>query len=200
MKFGKITQGVAGLGLLFASYGAWAHCGGNHGVDHPHCNGGGSSGGDPDPTFTVDSPDPDIPSVDSWSLDPGDVIVYRDATVDLRQFDGVWQSGGACNHGVPTGTLSTRRKSSQEPDVAVVRFGFRSQLKSGNDAHHVFIMEGQFDEPLNFPPSEGDPETTLTLDYWEYAAENKKAQKEDCAGESLNYPDGPWTVTVTRKP
>ena len=61
-------------------------------------------------------------------------------------------------------------------------------------------MEGEFDEPDNWPPSETDPETTLTLNYWEFAAVNKKAQKKDCAGES-DFPAGTtWTVTVTRQP
>lgn len=197
-----ITRCLAGLCLLFASAGVWAHCDGNHTGDHPHCTGGGTSGGDPDPVFTAESLNPYIEPVDSYSLDPGDVIVYREATVDLSQFAGTWESGGTCDHGIRTGTLSTRPKSSQLPDIAVLQFGFRSVLESGKEAHHVLIMEGQFDEPNNWPPSATDPETTLTLDYWEYAAENKKGQREDCAGASPSVPDpsGPWTVTVTRKP
>ena len=188
--------------LLLSSSLAWAHCGGNHTGNHPHCNGGGSSGGDPDPVFTAESLDPDIPPIDSWSLDPGDVIVYRQATVDLSQFDGTWESGGACNHGIRTGTLSTRPKSSQDPDIAVLRFGFRSELESGKEAHHIFVMEGVFDEPTNYPPSEADPETSFTLESWEVSAEQKKAQREDCAGGSPSIPDpaGPWSVTITRQP
>lgn len=181
---------------------AWAHCGGNHSGSHPHCSGGGTGGGDQDPVFTAESLNPDIPPVDSYSLDPGGVIVYREATVDLSQFWGTNSDSSICNHGVRTGTLSTRPKSSQDPDIAVVRFGFRSELDNGKEAHHVFVMEGVFDEPLNYPPSEADPETTLTLEYWELHAEQKKAQRSDCAGESGSIPDldGLWTVTVTRQP
>ena len=64
------------------------------------------------------------------------------------------------------------------------------------------FMEGEFDEPDNWPPSGSDPETTVTFDYWEIHAENKKAQRDDCAGESATVPDpnGPWTITVTLKP
>ncbi len=191
--------GSMSLALIFltqASH-AWAHCGGNHGPGHPHCNGGGTSGGDQDPVFTVESLNPYIPAVDSYSFNPGDVITYRGATVDLTQFVGTRENGDSCNHGVRTGTLSTRPKSSQDPDIAVVRFGFRSELDSGLQAHHVFIMEGVFDDN-NYPPAP-NTSTSFTLEYWEYSAEQRKAQKEDCAGDSPSIPDpaGPWSVTIT---
>lgn len=187
--------------LLFAGQ-AKAHCGGNHSGNHPHCSGGGTSGGDQDPMFIADSLDLGTPPVDSYSLDPGDVIVFRQATVDLTQFVGENESGVACNHGVRTGTLSTRPKSGELPDIAVLKFGFRSELTSGAEAHHLLVMEGQFQEPLNYPPSAAGSEQLLSLDYWEFAAENKRAQREDCAGASSSVPDpdAPWTVTVTRKP
>lgn len=73
---------------------ARAHCGGNHTGNHPHCIGGGTSGGDSDPVFTVESLDPGLPPVDSYSLNPGDVITFRGATVDLSQLAGTLDSGG----------------------------------------------------------------------------------------------------------
>ena len=190
--------GLAAACLLLATS-AWAHCAGKHGPGHPHCSGGGQE----DPVFTADSFDPDIPPVNSFSLDGEDRIVFRDAQVDFSQFEGTWQgSGAACNHGVRTGTFSLRPKSTENPAVAVLRAYFQSELESGNTTTHFFTFEGVFDEPGNWPPSASDPVTSLTFDYWEFYAENKKARRSDCAGESSTVPDpnGPWTITVTRQP
>ena len=190
------------------SPGAWAHCAGNHQGNHPHCNGGGTSGGDEDPVFSAEgvimdfSTDPPtefsglFAEVDSHSLDPGDVIVFRGVTVDLSAFDA--RSG--CSHGVKTGTLSTRPKSSEDPDVAVVRFGFRSELlKPGQEAHHILVMEGSF--VGNWPPLLNEVTSLEDFYYWNLEAEQKKAQRDDCAGNSLDNGLGiiaDSVVTVTR--
>ena len=58
-------------------------------------------------------------------------------------------------------------------------------------------MTGKFDEPGNWPPTVEDPSTTVTLEYWEFAAENPKAQRKDCAGFYEYTGEGPWTVTVS---
>jgi hypothetical protein len=188
---------------VLVSPAAWAHCAGNHSGNHPHCNGGGSSGGDQDPVFTaagVDlstgTPTEMFAESDSHSLDPGDVIIYRQVTMDLSGFDSLT----GCNHGSRTGTLSTRPKSSEDPDIAVLRFGFSSLLDSGQTAHHILIMEGYFDNPENWPPALNNPAYLQDFYYWELAAEKKKAQREHCAGDSLTNPGGgPWEITVMRE-
>ena len=166
-----------------------------------HGGGGNPGGGTEDPIFTADSADPMIPPVDSYSLDRDEQIVFRTARMDLAQFGGMFDIGGACNHGfTDPGTLVLKPKSNQNP-AAVLEFWFQSALLSGDTFMHRFYMEGDFEDLGNWPPSVGNP-TTLTFKYWEVAAENKKAQKQDCAGESKSFPDldGPWTVTVSRQP
>jgi hypothetical protein len=84
------------------------------------------------------------------------------------------------------------------PYTAYLTAYFQSELYSGATKTHYLFMEGEFDEPDNWPPSN---ETTVTFDYWEIYAENKKAQRDDCAGGSDLVPDpnGPWTMTVKLK-
>jgi hypothetical protein len=169
-------------------------------------NGGGNGGGGggPDPVFVVESTDPTILAPESYSLDRGEQIVFRDADMDLGQFDVTYQGGGDCDHGPSHGTLVLKPKSSNNPSVAVLSFWFQAALEfgePGDTVMHQFYMEGEFDEPDNWPPSEAYPETTVTFDYWEIRVENKKAQRNDCAGESATVPDpnGPWTITVMLK-
>jgi len=194
-----VGLGFAALYLVLAAPAAWAHCGGKHGPSHPHCSGGGQE----DPVFTADSLDPDIPPVNSFSLDGEDIIVFRNAQVDFTQFEGAWAGSGApCNHGIRIGTFSLKPKSSQNPEVAVMTSYFQSELEETDDTTmHFFTLEGVFDDPSNWPPSAGNP-TSMTFSYWELYAENKKARRADCAGESpsVSDPNGPWTITVTRQP
>lgn len=208
MTHSSISSAIGGIlfGLcsLFASSTLFAHCAGNHTDNHPHCNGGGSSGGDQDPIFTAAGVDlSSVPpallfsDVDSHSLDPGDVIVYRNVTMDLTGFDNL----AGCNHGVRTGTLSTKPKSNEDPHIAVVRFGFSSFLESGKEAHHILIMEGSFGDQYNWPPSLGNPATLHNFIYWDLAAEQKKSQRSDCSGNSdEDGLGGGWEITVTRQP
>jgi hypothetical protein len=198
---GNVPTRLIPIVSLFAlcialSSGAWAHCAGNHQGSHPHCSGGGTSGGDQDPVFELVSVDLGIAGpVPSHSLDPGDVIVFRGVTVDLSAFDTL----SGCSHGYKTGTLSTRPKSNEDPDIAIVRFGFRSQLESGQEAHHILVMEGEFRSSGNWPPALGETAILENFYYWELAAEQKKAQRQDCAGDSISHGvGGPWVVEVTR--
>jgi hypothetical protein len=159
-----------------------------------------NSGKPVDPVFTADSTDPYIPPIDSHDLGHDWAIVFRNADMDLTQFTGSWDSGGSCNHEAPPSTIVLKPKSKKNPLVARLEFWFLSSLESGDIVSHLFYMEGVFDEPDNWPPLDtDDPETTLTFNYWEVKAENKWAQRQDCAGEEWD-PSGPWTVTVTRKP
>ena len=44
-------------------------------------------------------------------------------------------------------------------------------------------MDGTFQDPQNWPPAPGTS-STVAFDFWEFFAENKKARRQDCAGES----------------
>jgi len=163
-------------------------------------NGGGDpSGGYIDAVFIVDSLSPPIPPVDSNSADTkGQVVWY--GQMDLGDFEGTWDSGGICQHqGLRDGIIVMYPQSTKNPLSAELIFWFSAQLETGDSVTHLLTMQGQFDEPDNWPPSADDPQTTVTLNYWEFAAENRKAQRQDCAGSS-DFPAGPWTVTVTRVP
>jgi hypothetical protein len=164
-------------------------------------NGGGNTGGGGvDPVFTADSADPLILSGDSHSLDAGGQIVFRNAEMSLAQFKGT-DSNGECSHqNYQMGTLVLKPKSSKTPEIAVLNFWFQSSLESGDLVTHLFTMEGGFDEQDNWPPGldpdNPDSSTTVTFDFWAVAAESRKAQRMDCAGESsVNLS---WTVTVTQ--
>jgi hypothetical protein len=162
-------------------------------------NGGGNDKGPVDATFTAESVSPPIPYVTSNSADAKGQIVYYGA-MDLSQFLGSWDSGAACGHlGLREGIVVIYPESSRNPGKAELIFWFNAQLASGDSVTHLLTMRGTFDEPANWPPSVDDPYTSITLNEWEYAAENKKAQRQDCSGVS-DFPAGPWTVNVTRLP
>lgn len=186
----QITSAAAFLLLTAAA--AHAH--------HRDGHDGGGSGGDVgpgpnDPVFTVESSEPYIPLVESHSVDTHGQIVFY-GQMDLSGFEGAWDSGGACSHdGLRDGVIVIYPQSKQNPLAAELIFWFPAELESGDSVTHLLTMQGQFDEPDNWPPTANDPVTTVTLNYWEFAAENKKAQRQDCAGES-DFPAGPWTVTV----
>lgn len=195
----RIVGGMAGLWLLCIAPGAWAHCEGNHTGNHPHCQGAGQE----DPVFTAESLDPDIPPIDSYSVFQETTVTFRHAQLDLSGFEGTEAgTGSPCDHGVRTGTFTIKPAADSTPDLALFTATFQSELVSGKSVTHVLRMEGLFDEPANWPPGEADPSTTVSFDYWSVEAENNKAQRDDCAGESGSVPDpdGPWTVVVTRQP
>jgi len=190
-NFASITAALFILGM--ASGSVYAAKGGNKN------SGGDPSGGYIDAVFIVDSLDPPIPPVASNSADTkGQVVWY--GQMDLSQFEGTWDSGGVCFHeGLRDGIIVIYPQSSKSPLNAELIFWFNAPLESDDSVTYLLTMQGQFDEPDNWPPSVDDPQTTITLNYWEFAAENRKAQQQDCAGSS-DFPAGPWTVTVTRVP
>jgi len=168
--------------------------------------GGGNGGGGADPDFTAASADPVIPAIGSYSLDTGGQIVFRNAQMDLFQFEGILKNGDSCNHwdlnygSLNDGTLVLKPKSSNNPTTAVLSFWFQSVLESGDTVMHLFTMEGEFDAQDDWPPSVENPVTAVMFNYWEVAAENKKAQRQDCAGELPDNSSSTWSVTVTRQP
>ncbi len=170
----------------------------------PGGNGGGKDKEDPDggyidAVFTVESVSPPIPYVTSSSADSKGQIVYYGA-MDVSQFPGFWDSGEPCEHlGLRQGTVVIYPESSRNPGKAELLFWFKAEVASGDTVQHLLTMRGTFDEPANWPPSVDDPYTSITLNEWEFSAENKKAQRQDCAGRS-DFPAGPWTVNVTRLP
>ncbi len=166
--------------------------------------GGDDSGGFIDATFIVDSSAPSIPPVASNSADSkGQLVFYAgDNTVaadgmDLSLFEGSYDNGTPCSNGFLDGIIVIYPQSSRNPGSAELILWYSDDLESGDEVTHLLTMQGTFDEPANWPPSEEDPQTTITLNYWEFAAENRKAQRQDCSGSS-DFPAGPWTVTVTR--
>lgn len=194
MKLSTIIQTLSVTIILgLAAGAAQAH----HKAGHGAGGGGGDDGAGPDDSvFTVESVEPYIPLVESHSADPHGQIVFY-GQLDLSLFDGTWQSGGACFHeGLKDGIIVIYPQSKQNPLAAELIFWFPAALESGDIVTHLLTMQGVFDEPDNWPPAADDPATTVTLNYWEFAAENRKAQRQDCAGES-DFPAGPWSVTVT---
>ena len=168
-------------------------------------NDGDDSGGFIDAVFMVDSLAPEIPPVESNSADSkGQVVFYagKDTVaadgMDLSEFTGgSYDNGTPCSNGWRDGTLVIYPQSSRNPGAAEVIFWYRDELESGDEVTHLLTMQGTFDEPGNWPPSAANPVTTITLNYWEFAAENPKGQRQDCSGSS-DFPAGPWTVTVER--
>ena len=151
-----------------------------------------------DPIFTADSSlityiEPN-PADNDWQ------IVFRHTIMDLTQFTFSYNDGDSCFHTPDRGIMVLKPKSRKVPAVARLEYWFQSDLESGDTVTYLFFMEGVFDDPDNWPPSDTNPVTTLTFKYWEVAAENKRAQRQDCAGGSADYPDpnGSWTVNVSR--
>jgi len=163
--------------------------------------GGGTTESPPDPVFWAESSDPGINTGLDSHGNTGDQIVWYYDSIDLSSFTGTWStSGGACSPGVVSKpTLVIERKSQSDPVGAHVLIWYQSQLESGDSVTHLMTMEGTFDEPDNWPPSVDSPTTSVTLNYWEFAAENKKAQRVDCAGDSgIPGTAGTWTIDVSR--
>jgi hypothetical protein len=194
MKLRRNVQIITATAVLALAMGA-AHA--HHNPGHGGGGGGGPGPGPNDPVFTVESLSPYIPAVDSHSLDGGGQIVFYDALMDLSPFDGTLESGENCSHGEQIGTLVIHRESRKNPLVAELVFWFQGVLESGDLATHSFVMQGWFDEPDNWPPTEADIETTVTFENWQFEAENRPAQRQDCAGAYDYSGVGPWTVTVT---
>ncbi len=191
MKPSKLMH-IAAMAMVAAAATFTAHAAkGGH-------KGGGSGPGPNDPVFTLESTDPYIPAVDSHSVDPGGQVVFY-GPMDLSEFPGRWSNSTACNEGFKDGIIVIAPKSSKNPLTAELTFWFNGNLDTGDSVTYMFTMEGQFDEPGNWPPTAADPVTTATFNSWDLQAENKKARRSDCAATS-DFPAGPWQLTVTLKP
>lgn len=187
----KITTAAMTMALAFNT--AHAAKGGNKG-------GGGSDeengGGASTAVVALDSFSPYIPLVISNSVDRGGQAVFY-GQMDLSEFPGKYDNGTACSNGLLDGIIVIYPQSSKNPQAAEMIFWYNDVLESGESITHLLTMTGQFDEPGNWPPTAADPETTVTLEYWEFAAENRKAQRQDCSGSYAFDGTGPWTVTVS---
>ena len=160
--------------------------------------GGDDSGGFVDAVFVADSLYPDIPPVESNSMDSkGQGVFYGE--MDLSPFDGQYPDGTDCTKapGLIRGTIVLQRPSSSNPGGARMLFWYDDVLDNGKSATHLVTLNGRFDEPTNWPPSLEDPVTTVTFNEWTFHAENRKAQRSDCAGSS-EYGVGPYVINVTR--
>lgn len=195
MKLSKtLITSIAMAALAVSANPVLAKKNGNGG--HP-----GGSGSTPAPVYVVESSDPGIISGLDNHGSSGDQVVWYYDTIDLSDFPGTWSSSGdpCLPHGdgvLVNPTLVIERKSQSDPVDAHVLIWYQAQLESGDSVTNLMTLEGTFDTPDNWPPSL-DTSSSVTLDYWEFAAENKKAQRMDCAGSS-DYPAGPFTITVTR--
>jgi hypothetical protein len=203
----KITTATLILGM--AANPAYAAKGGKG-------KGGGGDGDDDggpgiqNASVSLESISPYIPSVVSQSFDnKGQVVFY--GAMDLSEFPGTYDNGDddegndlnctkLATDGPTEGIIVIYPQSSKNPQAAEMIFWYSDVLENGESAQHLLTMTGQFVSDaqgnLNWPPTAAEP-TDIELEYWEFAAENRKAQRQDCEG-SYNYTgEGPWTVTVS---
>jgi hypothetical protein len=165
--------------------------------------GGGDDGGvgNSNALVYLDNDSPRIPCVESESFNNNGQVVFY-GQMDLSQFPGSYNNGDICPKGMTEGIIVIQPRSNNNPQAAEMIFWYNDTLDSNETATHLLTMTGTFDERDNWPPTTGDIYSSVTLEYWEFAAENRKAQRKDCAGK-YDYPGagnqdaGPWTVTVT---
>ena len=181
----KITTAAMAMALAFGT--AHAAKGGNKG-------GGSNSGGKEDEgpadiVLTVESP-----SVTIWPADPANTeikshgvssqgqAVFYEVMMDMGQFAGT-NSSGACDHSFRNGILVIEYENQTNPEMAQLLFWFNAPLESGDSATHLLRMDGVFLDTQNWPPAPGT-DSIVEYHFWEFFAENKKARRQDCAGES----------------
>ena len=203
MKPINVIKILATAAIMTAAVGpAHAAQGGNKDKGNP-------DGGFIDAVYSAVSSDPYIPYVESNSADTKGQIVFY-GHMDMSIFTGTWDSGGECSmddlydddkeDGLIEGIIVIFPQDSKNPGSAELRFWYRNVLESGKEIQHLLTMQGEFDDRDNWPPSETDRVNTVLLDYWEFGAENRKAQRQDCSGSSGFAPGvGPWEVIVTRE-
>jgi hypothetical protein len=193
MKLGKLTIIlITSVFMILAFDTAWGK-GGNGG------NGGGGKvdEGPADPIFTAESLDLELFPVDSHSASSKGQIVFHHALMNLGYFPGTSPSG-SCDHGEIDGLLVLQPKYAQGPFIPELLYWFDAALESGDSVTHLLTMEGISDPSISWPPTIDNP-VTLQFNYWEFGAENKKAQRQDCAG--FDESDGAvWEITVSLQP
>lgn len=165
--------------------------------------GGGSDGGgagNQNALVSLESSSPHIPYVESQSFDnKGQVVFY--GHMNLSEFEVSYDNGELCAYDqtaedLTNGIFVIHPISSTNPGAVEMTFRFSGFLDNDEQAAHILSMTGSFDEPPNWPPTVDDPETTLTFEYWEMAAENRKAQRKDCSGSRDYNVPGSWTVYI----
>jgi hypothetical protein len=186
----KITTAAIAMALAFNT--AHAAKGGNKGNDSGEED---NTGGVSTASVALESTSPYIPLILSNSVDRAGKAVFY-GQMDLSEFPGSYDNGTACSNGLLDGIIVIYPQSSKNPQAAEMIFWYPDTLESGEQITHLLTMTGKFDEPGNWPPTAADPETTVTLEYWEFAAENRKAQRQDCSGSYAFDGTGPWTATV----
>ena len=102
--------------------------------------------------------------------------------MDMTQFNGS-NSSDQCNHGIRGGTLVIEYANKTNPEMAQLLFWFNAPLENDGTATHLLRMDGTFQDPHNWPPAPGTS-SIVEFHFWEFFAENKKARRQDCAGES----------------
>jgi hypothetical protein len=154
----------------------------------PDKPGGGGNGGGGDPVFySADSFDLGFGAVDSNGTDSTQ-LVFPNTPVNLG-FTGCDYATGFSN-----GHLVLQPESSKNPVTATLTFWFKGTLNNGDVVSYRLYMTGDFSDFSDWPPADS---SQLDFDYWEVAAENKKAQRQDCEGSGGPALE-PFTVTVTR--
>ena len=162
----------------------------------PGSKGGGNNRGgkeDEGPAgivVTVESPsvsiwpeDPSATEIPSHSVSSQGQAVFYDVMMDVGQFGGT-DTEGACDHAHRSGILVIEHKNQTNPEMAQLLFWFNAPLEDSSSATHLMRMDGVFLDPQNWPPSPGT-DSIVEFNFWEYFAENKKARRQDCAGESV---------------
>ena len=167
--------------------------------------GGGKKGdnpsGNPDPILLIEADTPFIPPTLSNSVDnQGQAVFYgaMDLSPAFSPFSGTTDDGQACELEYEDGIVVVYPQTKGNPYEAELIFWYSDELQSGDTVTHLLTMQGRFDEPGNWPPGTDDPDTSITLDYWEFGAENRKAQRIDCAGSGWAKPGEGYVVHFTR--
>lgn len=175
--------------MLLATVSAHAAPGGNG-----KGGGGNNSGGKEDEgpagiVVTVESTnvaiwpeDPAATEIPSHGVSSQGQAVFYDVMMDLGQFGGT-DSSGSCEHGIKSGILVIEHENMTNPEMAQLLFWFNAPLDSGDAVTHLLRMDGVFLDTQNWPPAPGT-DSIVEYNFWEFFAENKKARRQDCAGES----------------
>jgi hypothetical protein len=204
MKLKKLAavSAAALLGLAITSHSVLAKNNGHGGGGGNGGGGGGGGGGSTTALFTIESEGstPFVPLTVDHSVDSHGQMVFYVDNLDFTQFVGQRNDGSSCNPGVVNGTLVVKPRSNTDLVDADLISYFPYTLDSGDPVTYKFTMQGTFEDPSNWPPSASNPFTTVTFDYWEYSAENKKDQRQDCAGSLPLGSSETWTMDVTRLP
>lgn len=150
-------------------------------------NAGGGNGGADEIVYSAAGDlvnEPAAGYIDSTNLNFDDIIFRPSAgfTFDLSGFDVNGPDGPCTNFSATTtGTLVLGPGDSAAPGSAELRFGFQGLLSDGsNTVQHYLVMHGVMSGA--WPPV-GSDVTMLEFTDWSIEAENKKSQRNDCAGD-----------------